>query len=188
MLYSIKNRVDLETLDELVSLESQVKTVRLQVKLGELNFTEDKKKVFESVTKPNEDVSEEVTKTMTENSIKNNQTLEKLNNKLLEIMNDRGIIASYLLFPLSKIIDLENTSQFKLVKDSNSNRVIDLLIHNLKPFALHDNLLTFLNSIKEFELKGDLLKMITTKNYNVDLASLPDKNYCMILQKKCISM
>ena len=29
--------------------------------------------------------------------------------------------------------------------------------------------------IKKFELKGDLLKMITNKNYNVDLASLSDK-------------
>ena len=28
---------------------------------------------------------------------------------------------------------------------------------------------------KELELKGDLLKMITNKNYNVDLASLQDK-------------
>ena len=30
--------------------------------------------------------------------------------------------------PLSKMINPENTSQFKLVKDSTSNRVNDLLI------------------------------------------------------------
>ena len=52
------------------------------------------KKVFEPVTKSIKDVSEEVTKTMTENSIKNNQALENSNKKLLEILNDRGILAS----------------------------------------------------------------------------------------------
>ena len=36
-------------------------------------------------------------------------------------------------------------------------------------------MLTFRDTGKEFELKGDLLKMITNKNYNVDLASLQDK-------------
>ena len=56
---------------------------------------------------------------MIENSIKNNQALENLTNKLLEIMNDRGILASYLLSPLSKITNPENTSQFKLVEDSS---------------------------------------------------------------------
>ena len=36
-------------------------------------------------------------------------------------------------------------------------------------------MLTFRDTAKEFELKGDRLKMITNKNYNVDLASLQDK-------------
>ena len=39
MLYSIKNREDLENLNELVSLQDQVKVVRLQDKLGKQNFT-----------------------------------------------------------------------------------------------------------------------------------------------------
>ena len=133
------------------------------------------KKVFEPVTKSLENSSQDITKTITETSIKNNQAIENLNNKLLEIMNDRGIIASYLLSPLAKIINPENSTQFKLVKDSSSNRVNDLLIHNSIPITLHDNLLTFRDSNKQFELKGDLLKMITNKNYNVDLASLQDK-------------
>ena len=112
---------------------------------------------------------------MAENSFKNNQALENLNNQLLEIMNDRGILASYLMSPLSKITNPENTTQFKLVKDSNSNRVNDLLIKNTIPITLQDNLLTFRDTNKVFELKGDILKMITNKNYNVDLASLVDK-------------
>ena len=175
MLYSIKDREDLEKLNELVSLENQVKVVRLQDNLGKQNFHEDMKKIFEPVTKSIKNVSEEVTKAMTENSIKNNEALENLNNKLLEIMNDRGILASYLMSPLSKITNPENTSQFKLVKDSSSNRVNDLLIHNTIPITLYNNFLTFRDSNKQFELKGDLLKMITNKNYNVDLASLADK-------------
>ena len=173
-MFQIKNVEDLQKLNELVSLESQVKAVRLQDKLGKQNFPEDMKNVFEPVTKSIKDVSEEVTETMTESPNKNNQALENLNNKL-EIMNDRGIIASYLLSPLSKITNPEITSQFKLVKDSISIGVNDLLIHNSIPFTLHDNLLTFRDTGKEFKLKGDLLKMVTNKNYNVDLASLADK-------------
>ena len=175
MMFPIKDREDLEKLNELVSLQDDVKVVRLQDKLGKQNFHEDWKEVFEPVTKSLEKNSENITKTITENSIKNNEALENLNNKLLEIMNDRGILASYLMSPLSKITNPENTTQFKLVKDSSSNRVNDLLIHNTIPITLYNNLLTFRDTDKEFELKGDLLKMITNKNFNVDLASLVDK-------------
>ena len=44
MLYRIKNVEDLKDLNELVSLESQLKAVRLQDKLGKQNFHEDMKK------------------------------------------------------------------------------------------------------------------------------------------------
>ena len=175
MLYSIKDSEDLEILNELVSLQDQVKAVRLQDKLGKQNFHEDMKKLFEPVTKSLENTSQDITKTITENSIKNNQAIENLNNKLLEIMNDRGILATYLMSPLSKITNPENTSQFKLVKDSNSNRVIDLKINKTIPITLYNNSLTFRDSGKEFELKGDLLKLITNSKYNVILASLADK-------------
>ena len=88
-----------------------------------------------------------------ETSIKNNQAIQSLSNKVLEIMNDRGVLATYLLTPLSKITNPENNNQFKLVKDSSSNRVNDLLIHLSVTNTLHDNLLTFRDSGKEFELK-----------------------------------
>ena len=175
MLYSIKDREDLENLEELVSLENQVKVVRLQDKLGKQNFHGDMKKVFEPVTKSLENTSESLTKAITESSTKNNQAIENLNDKLLEIMNDRGILASYLMSPLSKITNPENSSQFKLVKDSSSNRVNDLKIHNSIPITLYGNMLTFRDTNKQFELKGDLLEMITNSKYNVDLASLADK-------------
>ena len=171
MMFPIRNIEDLQKLDEAVSLQNEVKVVRLQDKLGKQNFHEDMKKVFEPLTDTLKKTSENITKTITESSITNNKAIENLNNKLLEIMNDRGILASYLMSPLSKITNPENTTQFKLVKDSSSNRVNDLLI----PITLYNNFLTFRDTDKVIELKGDLLKMITNKNLNVDLASLADK-------------
>ena len=133
------------------------------------------KKVFEPVTDTIKNISENLTNTITETFNKNNKALENLNNKLLEMMNDRGILATYLMSPLSKLTNPEISTQFKLLKDHNSNRVNDLLIHNSIRNNLHDNLLIFRDTGKEVELNGDFLKMITNKNYNVDLASLSDK-------------
>ena len=166
---------DLQKLNEAISLQKQVQEIRLKDKLGKQNFHEDMTKVFEPLTDTLKKTSENITKTITENSIKNNKAIENLNEKALEIMNDRGILASYLMSPLSKITNPENSTQFKLVIDSSSNRVNDLLIHNTIPITLHNNLLTFRDSGKAFELKGELLKMITNKNYNVNHASLSDK-------------
>ena len=175
MLYSIKDREDLENLEELVSLQDQVKVVRLQDKLGKQNFYEDMKKVFEPVTISLENTSQDIRKTITESSTTNNQALENLNNKLLEIMNDRGILASYLMSPLSKITNPEITSQFKLVKGPNTKRVNYLLMKNKTPITLYGNMLTFRDTNKQFELTGNRLEMITNKDYNVDHASLADK-------------
>ena len=47
-----------------------------------------------------------------------------------------------------------------------------MLIQNTIPTFFHDNSLIFRDTNKEFELQGDLLKMITNKKYNVDLAHL----------------
>ena len=91
-------------------------------------------------------------------------------------MNDRGILASYLMSPLSKIINPENTTQFKIGEDHISNRVNDLLIKTTIPITLYNNMLTFRDTDREFELKGSNLKMKTNKNYNGNLASLQDKN------------
>ena len=84
MLYSIKDREDLENLEELVSLENQVKVVRLQDKLGKQSFHEDMKKVFEPVTKSLENTSENLTKAISESSKENNLALENVNNRRLE--------------------------------------------------------------------------------------------------------
>ena len=81
-----------------------------------------------------------------------------------------------MLSPLSKTTNPENTSQFKLVKDSQTKRKNQWLIDNTIPVTFFDNLLTFRDTGKKFERKGDLLKMIPNKDYNVDHASLLDKN------------
>ena len=133
------------------------------------------KKVFEPITKLLENTSQDITKSITETSVKNNQAIENLDNKLLEIMNDRGILATYLMSPLSRITNPENSSQFKLVKDLSSNRVNDLKINKTIPITLYGNMLTFRDTNKQFEIKGDLLEMITNSKFNVDLASLSDK-------------
>ena len=96
--------------------------------LGKQNFHEGMKQVFEPVIKPFQDVSEEVTKIKTETSNNNNKVLENLSKKLVEVMIHRGVLATSLMSPPSKITNSGSTSQFKLVKDFNSKRVNDLLI------------------------------------------------------------
>ena len=174
-MFPIKKIEDLKDLNELESLQNPVKVVREQDKLGKPNFHEDMKKVFEPVTKSLGNTFQDLTKTLTETSSNNNKAIENLNNNFREKMNDRGIIASYLLSALSEITNPENTSQYKIMKDSSSTRVNFLKIHNSVPITLHKNLLTFRDENKQFELKGDLLEMITNKNYNVHLSKLSNK-------------
>ena len=107
MSYSNKNRTDYEKLEGFSSMQNQVKAVRLQDKLGKQKFHENVKKVFESVTDTNANTSEDITKTMMLTSKENNKSLEKLSNKLSEISNDRGIVSSCLLTPLSEITNPE---------------------------------------------------------------------------------
>ena len=100
-------------------------------------------------------------------------------------MNDSGIIASYLLSPLSKITNPQKTRHFKLVKDPNSNRVKVLFLRTTIPVTLYNRLLTFRDTGKKFELERHLLKMITNKNYIVDFSKSLKKNK-VCFSKKCI--
>ena len=84
MLYPIGNVEDLQKVNELVCLENQVKVVRLQDKLGKQNFDEDMKKVFEPMTDAIKNNSENITKTITETSIKNNSNF-RLKRKFFRI-------------------------------------------------------------------------------------------------------
>ena len=139
MLFPIKNRKDLEKLEELVLLNNQVDELRLQDTLGKQNVHEKTKTKFEPLPDTIKSTSENITKTMMLNSKENNEALESLNDKLLEVMNDRGVLPFYLKSPLSKITNLENASHFKLVKGHNSKRVSDLLMNNTIPVTLYIN-------------------------------------------------
>ena len=72
----------------------------------------------------------------------------------LDKTNDRGIIASHLLSPLINLVKPEYPSQFKLLNNTNSDRVNDLLMNKTIPVTLHDNLFTFSKSNKKFEFTG----------------------------------
>ena len=93
-------------------------------------------------------------------------------------------MAFYLLPPSSNITNCEHTSQFELLKDPQTNRVNDLSLDKTKPVNFDDNLLTFFDTDKEFEMGGDRLKMITNKYYNVDLAKILDKKLLFEFAKK----
>ena len=175
MLYAIKDREDLENLEELASLENQVKVVKLQDKLGKQNFHEDMKKVFEPLTKSLENTSQDITKTLTENSIKNNKAIENLNEKILELMDDKGMITPYLASSLVNLFKPENKSQFRLKKDLNSTKMNDFLINKGIPVTLVSNLLIFRDSNKSFKLEGDLLETITNYDFNVDHSNQQDR-------------
>ena len=62
MLFPIRNIEDLQKLKEAVSLQNQVKVVRLQDKLGKQNFHDDMTKVFEPLTDTLKKTSENITK------------------------------------------------------------------------------------------------------------------------------
>ena len=92
----------------MASLQDQVKAVRFQEKLGEQNFCEDLEKVFEPMTETIKNTSEIITKTIAENSINNNKAIENLNEKISELMNDKGMIAPYLASSLVNLFKPEN--------------------------------------------------------------------------------
>ena len=68
MLFAINNREELDKIEELVSLQKQMKAVKLQLKLGEQKFYEHMKKLIEPVTKSLENASKDISKARTATS------------------------------------------------------------------------------------------------------------------------
>ena len=175
MLYPINNREDLQKLNDAVLLQNQVQEVRLQNKLGDQNYHEDINKIFKPMTDELKNTSEKITRTLTENSINNNKAIENLNEKILELMNEQGMIASYLVSSLVEVFKKDNKSQFRLRKDPNSTKLNDFLIHGTIPVTIFSNMIVFRDSNKSFRLEGDLLKVITNYKFNVDHSNPQDK-------------
>ena len=161
MLFPIRNVTDLQNLNEAISLQNQVNVAKLQDKLGKQNFHEDMTKVFEPLTETLKKASENITQTITETSVNNNKAIENLNEKILELMNDKGLIAPYLTTSLVEVFKKDNKSHFRLRKDTNSTKLNDFLIHGTIPVTIFSNMIVFRDSNKSFRLEGDLLKVIT---------------------------
>ena len=175
MLYSIKNREDLEKLEELVSLQSQVKAMGLQDKLGEQNYHHETEKLCEPVVDIIKNTFEKITKTLTENSVNINEVIENLNEKKLELINDKGLIATYLAFSLVMLLQPENKSQIKLIKNHKSTNMNDFSMNGGIPVTLFSNMLVFRDSIKSFKLDEDLLETISNYDFNVSLSNPKDQ-------------
>ena len=142
------------------------------------------KKVFELVTKSLENTSENLTKTITETSIKNKQAIENLNENILELMNDKGLIAPYLASSLVEVFKTDIKSQFRLRKDHSSTKLNDFLINGGIPVTIVSNMLIFRDSYKSFKLDDDLLETMTNYDFNVDHSNQQDRKLIYELAKE----
>ena len=129
------------------------------------------KDVFEPLSNP----VENITKSITEISIKNIKEISDLNEKVLDLMDEKGLIAPYLASSLVNLFKPENNSQFRLRKDLISTKMNDFLIHGNIPVSLHSNIITFRDSNEAFRLDGGPLKLITNYKFNADHSSPQDK-------------
>ena len=87
------------------------------------------KKVFEPMADAIKNTSQSKTKTITETSIKNNKVLENINEKILDFMDDQGMIAPLLTSSLVNRLEPENKSQSRIKKELNSTGMNDFLIN-----------------------------------------------------------
>ena len=160
---------------ELVALQNQVRELRLEDKLGKQNYHNKAEKLFEPITEIIKKTSENITKTLTENSINNHKAIENLDEKILEVMYDKGMIAPYLASSLVNLFKPENKSQFRIKEDPNSTEMNDFLINEDIPVTLFSNMLVFRDSNKSFKLDGDLLETMTNYDFNVDHSKEQDR-------------
>ena len=141
--------------------------MRLQDKLGKKNYKENAKKFHKQLTDALKDTSRDITKTITKTYIKNNKATSDLNEKVLKLLEDIGMIAPYLAPCLVILFKPEDKSQFKLIKDPNSIRMNDFLISVGIIVTLYSNMLTFKDSNTSVKLDGDLLETMTNYDFNV---------------------
>ena len=177
MLYPIANVEDLQKLNELVSLQYQVKETRLQYKLDEHKYYYDVKNLQEPLIDTIKNTSGNITKFISETSIKNKKENSDSNEEVPELMNEKRMIAPYLASSLVILFKPKNKSQFRLLKDLNSTEMNDFLIKGGIPVTLYNNMLTFGDSNKPFRLDVDLLKTKTITIYiiNVDHSNQQDR-------------
>ena len=132
-------------------------------------------KAFEPVTDTTKNTSGKIAKSVTETSIKNNKAVDNINEKVSELMNDKGMIAPYLASSLVNLFKPENTSQFILTKDNETIRMNDFLINSGLPISLYSNMLTFRDSNKSFKLDGVVLETMNNFDFKVSHSSPQDQ-------------
>ena len=98
--------------------------------------------VLEPLTNTLKKSSENITKTITEASIKNNKAISDLNEKVLELMDEKGLITPYLASSVINLFKPENKSQFRLKKDLNSTKMNDFPINGGIPVTLFSDMIT----------------------------------------------
>ena len=96
----------MEKIQQLDSLQSLSKAVRLQDKLCKRRFHEDMKKLYEPMTDIVKDGPEDITKTKNETSINNSKGISDLNENVLDLFHYKGMIAPYLTASLVNIFKL----------------------------------------------------------------------------------
>ena len=104
-----------------------------------------------------------------------NKAIENLNEKDIELMNDRCMIAPHLDSSLVNLFKPENNSQVELITDPNSIRMNDFLINGSIPVSLYSKILTFRDSNKSFKLDVDLLETMTNYGFNVSHSNPQDQ-------------
>ena len=109
----------MEKLEVLALSPNQIKDLRLLDKLGKQNFHEVMKNLYGTLNDTIKSASENITKNISETSMKNNKAISALDKKVSELMNDKCMIAPYLVFSLVNLFKPENKSQFRLIKDLN---------------------------------------------------------------------
>ena len=128
-------------IEELDSIQNQIKDLRLQDKLNQLTFHEEKKKLYEPFTNTIKTTSQDITKTITETSIEKNQGNSDLREKVSLLLNDKGMIAPYLASSSINLFKRINKSQYIVMKDPNSIRMNIFLINTSIPVTLYSNIL-----------------------------------------------
>ena len=94
------------------------------------------------------------------------------------------MIAPYLLSSLVIFLEPENKSQYKLIKDQKSCRIINFLINTSTQFTLNCKMLTIRGSNISFKLDGDLLETKTNYDFNVDHSKPHDRKSNFELEKE----
>ena len=97
--------------------------------------------------------SEKLTKIISEISNENNKAVSDLKEKVLDLMDDKGMIAPFLPSSLFSLFKPENKSQSRLKKDPNSSKMNDFLMNGGRPVNLHSNMLTSKDGNKSFQLE-----------------------------------